>query len=83
MKGLFQCPPRAKSFCPFRAYCLSHLPWAKGSSERPKRETTRLQKQLRMIKKRKLLIFEKHQRKETFLSEIAPFRCRIPYQCDT
>ena len=26
-------------------------------------------KQLRMIKKRKLLIIEKHQRKETFLSE--------------
>ena len=42
---------------------------AKGSSEGPKRETTRLQKQLRMIKKRKLLIFEKHQRKEAFLSE--------------
>ena len=56
---------------------------AKGSSEDPKRETARLQTLLRMIKKRKLLIFEKHQRKEPFLSEIAPFRCRIPYQCDT
>ena len=21
MKGLFQCPPWARSFCPFRAYC--------------------------------------------------------------
>jgi len=40
-----------------------------GSSEGPKRETTPLQKLLRMIKKQKLLIFEKHQRKETFLSE--------------
>lgn len=42
---------------------------AKGSSEGPKRETARLQTLLRMIKKRKLLIFEKHQRKEAFLSE--------------
>lgn len=44
-------------------------PGLPGSAEGPKRETTPLQKQLRMIKKRKLLIFEKHQRKETFLSE--------------
>lgn len=28
--------------------------------------------------KQKLLIFEKYKRKETFLSGIAPFRCRIP-----
>ena len=34
-----------------------------------------------MIKKRKLLIFEKHQRKEPFLSEIAPFRC-LPFAID-
>ena len=61
--------PWAKSFCPFRACCLSHLPWAKGSSEGPKREATRLQTLLRMIKKRKLLIFEKHQRKETFFEK--------------
>ena len=25
MKGLFQCPPWAKSFCPFRACCLLEL----------------------------------------------------------
>ena len=25
MKGLFQCPPWAKSFCPFRACCLQEL----------------------------------------------------------
>ena len=30
MKGLFQCPPWAKSFCPFRACCLYPLPWAKS-----------------------------------------------------
>ena len=25
MKGLFQCPPWAKSFCPFRACCFKEL----------------------------------------------------------
>ena len=25
MKGLFQCPPWARSFCPFRAYFIKYL----------------------------------------------------------